>query len=268
MTNIQNFFEVHDAKISELEYKFTEYWSGIDKYSIRKWISQFNEEHRGLALKLLQKVDYYNQARVMRSSRALHSQLMEIIDENLGNTYFASFTPPGKSGDEILPRYRLANRLRGSRFDEKFIYVSDLSKFANQENLSFVFLDDFVGSGSQALKIWQNIEGFLTKASDVFLMVMVGYTHGIEHIQRTTPLKVIANRFLSEGAKVFSEENRDFSQGEKEIIKSYCQLTGDSWPEGYGGCQSLIVFFHRVPNNTISILRADTQTWKGLFPRF
>ncbi|MFQ5821915.1 MAG: hypothetical protein ACE5I5_18150 [Candidatus Heimdallarchaeota archaeon] len=261
------FFDIHHEDILRLERKFAGYWTGLDKYDIRSWLLQFEMEHRELGLKLLHHVDYYSQSRVIREVRQIHEQILALAGGTLQDTYFASFTPPGKSGDELLPRYRLGSGLRSRRYDQLFVHISGLVDFFDKQVQRFVFVDDFIGTGTQAINIWNNIGGFLTEVEDVFLSVIVGFDEGIKNVERETPMKVIVNRRLFEEAKIFSLSNRVFTPDEKIVLRDYCERAG-SWPEGYGGCQSIIVFSHRAPNNTISILRCDTPNWRGLFARY
>lgn len=206
---------------------------------------------------------------------------MEIIG-SLNDTLFSSFTTPGKSGDELLPKYRLANNMRSRKYDNFFIHISDLVNFIEEPELgssaieekiepkkikNFVLIDDFVGTGSQAVKIWEDIEGFLVNVEEIFLLVIYAFDEGIKNIERETPMKVISNYCLPATRRLFSINNTHFSSEEKIWLKNYCEIAG-SWPMGYGDCQSTVVFCHRIPNNTISILRAKTQNWTGLFSRY
>jgi hypothetical protein len=263
-----NFFATHNAEIDELVQKFRGYWSDIDRYKVIAWIQQFDRDHWELALKLLHKVDYYSPSRVIREFREIHAQLLVTLGRNLNNTYFCSLTPPGKSGDLMLPLYRQASELRHNRYNAMFIHVSDLPQFHDQSGIRFVFVDDFIGTGNTVIKYWENLQGFLTNAQEVCLLVLAAYEEGIEKIEQFSSLNIITNRRLSVNEKIFSESCTLFTREEKEILKHYCEISGNSWPEGYGECQSTIVFFHRAPNNTISILRCNTPSWKGLFPRY
>jgi hypothetical protein len=268
MVVANNFFVTHDNEINELVQKFSGYWIDIDKYRVRAWIKQFDRTHWNLALKLLHNVDYYSQPRVIREFAVIHSQLLATLGDNLNNTYFCSLTPPGKSGDLMLPLYRQASALRHNRYNTMFIHVSDLPKFHGQSGLRFVFVDDFVGTGNTVIKNWENLQGFLTNAQELCLLVLVAYEEGIRKIEQFSNLNIITNRRLSVNEKIFSDSCTLFTREEKEILRHYCGISRDHWPEGYGGCQSIIVFFHRAPNNTISILRCNTPSWKGLFPRY
>lgn len=264
-------------RILALERKFAGYWTVIDRAMIRNWLRQFDREHIMIALKLLENVDYYDQGRVINGTRQMYIQLSSLEGRDLNKFLFATFTPPGKSGDELLSKYRLANNMRGSKYDRSFIHLSDFTKFfkkvpdemavAVRKLQGVVFVDDFVGTGNQAIKCWNTIEGFLTEVDKVYLSVLAGYDEGVKKIENETRLRVIENQRLYESAKVFSSTCGIFTEEQKSILLRYCEIAGE-WPEGFGGCQSFVVFYYRIPNNTISALRAQNDRWRGLFLRY
>jgi hypothetical protein len=271
MEDIESFCKTHREGILKLETKFGGYRTGIDRYDIRSWIQQFKREHYGLALKLLNSLNYYDQARVIRESELLFSQLKAMNQDIPNETCFASFTPAGHSGDTLLPYYRDGSGLRHHRYDCHFINISDLASEGFSQTINtFVLIDDFVGTGRQALERWENIQSFFYEkdVGEVFLSVLIGYEEAIRKIEEKTNMTVIANQRLSPNDKIFSLNNKIFSPQEKVILREYCRNTGDLWPEGHGECQSNVVFFYRSPNNTISIIRCDMPKWKGLFLRY
>jgi hypothetical protein len=227
---------------------------------------QFKPEHWELGLKLLTSVDYYTQNRVLGGGVQLHTQSLRVLGHP-NELYFASFSAsPGRSGDEILPKYRLANHLTGASASRKFITLADLPRFIDDSNAKFVFVDDFVGSGKQAVETWKNIVGLVNPHHEVVLAVHVAFQEGLDYIQRETPLQVVCNRILTNVNKIFSSANSPFTADEKTALADYCNLAGE-FPAGYQNMQANVVFYYRAPNNCISILRCNSRRWKGLFLR-
>jgi len=262
-----SFFVNRDQEISKFSDKFRSYVVEIDKFAVRAWLSQFRGEHRELGLKLLGNVDYYSPGRVMNGTRVLHEQLMAIKRGKIDRTLFASMAlSPGSGADMLLPAYRVANRLKKKTWDSYFIRLSELGNFFEQKDVTFAFIDDFIGTGNHVITMWQNIGHLVPEDSEALLLVLTGYKEGIDAVERNTRLEVVCNKVLSEENKVFSSSNPMFDEEEKRILKSYCETAG-SLPEGYGCMQSTVIFYYRAPNNTISILRCISPSWKGLFPR-
>jgi len=256
----------HDNRIVDLAQKFNSYGQGIDKISIIKWLGQFEHKHLPIALKLLETVDYYGPARVLYEFKESYKQLVQLEGPDLSNKLFASFGYPGHSGDEMIYKFRLTNQLADKRWNVNFLYLSDIGSYIDRNNLTFVFINDFVGSGKQAVETWENVQGFVSEKHAVYLIVMAAYQEGMKRINEKTRLRVVANRTLGDESKVFSERNPAFSLSEKTILSGYCQRAGGV-TQGYGGIQSLIIFHYRAPNNSIPILWCNNRRWKGLFVR-
>jgi len=259
------FFDDNNQIIRRLVQKFTGYPINIDAETLREWIRQFEEEDWPLALKLLDWIDYYDNARVCRELQDFYRQI-QTRGSDINNSYFVPFCYAGHSGEIILERFRYANNLKAQRFDGRCVHVSGLNLFYKIKGSSFYFLEDFIGTGNQSIEMWNKVSEFVPPDNNLILFVINGHEEGIERVQNETPLEVICNRLIYDNQKVFSDGNETFSELEKRKIRQYCERV-KTWPEGYGGCQSNVVFYYRAPNNTISIIRSSSPNWDGLFIR-
>lgn len=260
-----SFFDANNDQIRRLVQKFTGYPINIDAESLREWIRQFDENDWPLALKILDWVDYYNNPRICGELHDFYQQI-QTRGCNINNSYFASFCPAGHSGEIILERFRFANNFKTRRFDRSFIHLSELNLMYSVRGSSFFFIEDFIGTGNQTVEMWERISNFVPPKNNLFLFVITGHEEGIERVEEETPLEVICNRVIYDDMKIFSEANQTFSRDEQQRVRRYCENV-EHWPEGYGGCQSKVIFFYRAPNNTISILRCNAPQWNGLFLR-
>jgi len=264
MIVLERFFDEKNDKIRELVRKFRGYAVNIDAESMRNWIRQFGEEDWDLAIRLLDWANYYDIVRIGRELQSLHDQIKTIAGFNMDNSYFAPFCRVGHSGEIIVERYRFANDLKRSRFDERFIHLSELNLLYDKKDATLFFLEDFIGTGDATFKIWKRISDI--HQENLFLLVIVGHKEGIDRIESGLPLKVVCNRVIYEDEEMFSDSNVAFSGEEKQKIREYCEKAG-SYPTGYKDCQSNVVFYYRAPNDVISILRCNNPRWKGLFIR-
>jgi hypothetical protein len=174
----------------------------------------------------------------------------------------AALTTGGKSGDEILYKYRLANRLKPN----KLITLADLPSFTEDSSANFIFVDDIIGSGQQVLETWRNIVGLLNPAHRFVLAVHLASKEAIDKIENEQGPRVVCNRVLTERDKIFADTGSPFSTTEKDILLKYC-LRAKDWPRGYRNTELAVVFYYRTPDNSISILRSNNSKWRGLFPR-
>jgi len=259
----RSFFQEKSGDIEALARNFSGYATNIDEYSIRSWLAQFDDNHLDVGLKLLKHVEFYKQPRVVHELQVLHETL-EQINDNQREMIFCAFGQAGKSGDSLLHTYRIANHIPTL---SSFIHLTDLPDYVEREDLMLVFVDDFIGTGDQALKLWEKIQGVINEENQVYLMVLCATDNGIRHVEEGTRgrLSVVYNTVLHEDSKLFSDSNIKFTSEEKAILRDYCMKAGSD-PEGYGKSQLALIFYYRAPDNVISILRCDTK-WKGLFPR-
>ena len=264
------FLENHNSQIITLARKFSSYFTTIDRNDVRAWLRQFHTEHLDVALKLLQFVDFYDTPRITNAYRTAHQQLLATIGSNsLDGITFFTFGRAGKSWDQMIYLYRNAN---DSIPLTKFKHYSEITSFfrgfdEDSEEHKLVFIDDFIGTGSQAMETWDRLcEIPFPRESQVFLVTLVGFGKAIDEIMENTDLRVVTPRYLSEENRVFSPENTVFDDTERDILRTYCESVGQG-PMGFGNCQASVVFYYKAPDNVISILRGHTEDWTPLFPR-
>lgn len=231
---------------------------------------QFSPNHLDIALRLLQSVDFYDPPRITRDYRTAHQHLMATIgSDSLEGVTFFPFGHAGKSGSSMRYLFRNANNIPLS----KCLHFSEITSFffaleeEHEEEPKFVFIDDFIGTGSQAIETWDRLREIpFPRGSRVFLLTLVGFDRAIDEVTEKTDLQVITPRILSEEDRIFSPENTIFDNMEKNILRRYCERVGQA-PMGFGNCQALVVFNYKSPDNIISILRGQTESWTPLFPR-
>lgn len=148
-----------------------------------------------------------------------------------------------------------------------FQYISDLQRIELPARPNIVLVDDFIGTGDTVTKSWDNVRSQLPNDVSLYFAALLGYKTGKAAIESKTDLVVVLNKELDERHQVFAPESIQFSEEEKEILRSYCEKADDE-PEGYGKTQAMVVFYYRSPNNIISILRSTAKNWRGIFPRF
>src|SRR5207249_4483001 len=131
-----------------------------------------------------------------------------------------------------------------------------------------VFVDDFAGTGDQAVEAWtEQLGELLPGRPRTFLVLVVAIQQAVHRIASGTPLRVKAFRQLESRHNLFAPRCRWFSAREKAATLTYCQRADAASPRGYGDCGVLVVFAHRCPDNTIPILHSSKPAFRGLFPR-
>lgn len=240
--------------------------------AVSEFLSQMDKREKEIALSLLSKYEIINE--YFGLAKSLWNKFLAEIDPS--KTYFIVPIRP-RSGQKIKSGSAFLYELK-SHFNEqknKNVFFLD-TPFSNQiylnENVTVVFVDDFIGTGSQFLEIYGD---FIND-------------HG-RHPEETI---VIAIRVLQEGLNVM--QGKGFliiADGVREKAISSGYATGNLTPEdakkiydqienkigvptgyqlGFGQAEAIITM-KRTPDDTLPIfwITEDKQgnTWPAPFPR-
>jgi hypothetical protein len=252
---------------------FSGYRHSINEQRIDRWLEQFDGAHRDLAARVLDSVDFVTHEQMASSFR----ETVKIMggwdpdpNQRQGNWRFVGFSvSSGESGDTMLHKFRLANRLTGKQYNPLFIHKSELLAGNLGHEDTVVFVDDFTGTGSQVTDAWaENIQELLPGNPRIFIVFAAASARARVKIETETSLTVISGIELTEHDDLFSSACVHFTQDEKDVILEYCRRSDRRYPRGYGDCGFLLVFAHNCPNNSIPILHAFNRRWEGLFRRY
>ena len=207
-----------------------------------------------------------------------------LYSQELSATRFLGFGGPSASATHLLYDFRHQNELP----ERLFISPPDIFRDQPADALRepfvrrYVFMDDFAGSGNQALR---HSTDFVARIRNVAPEVCVYY---FVLFSTTRALRTIADAQLFNEVDAVFELDDDFrafstnslfysvptphiSQSDAMIIADYYgQLLLSSNPLGYEDGQLLVGFEHNVPNNTLPIFwHSGTResSWTAPFPR-
>jgi hypothetical protein len=255
------------------EADFAGYRHNVSEDRIREWLGQFQRRHRDLAARVLDCVDFLTHQQMSAGFR----QILDSMDgwsknagQRRGKWRFTAFsTSAGESGDSMLHKFRHANNLTGTKYNELFIHRSDLLREKLGVEDTVVLVDDFIGTGDQACNAWDNQFGeLLTQVGQVYLVVIAANQSAIHRIRQNTGMQVVAHIELGGMDNVFSPDCTTFTPREKEQLLLYCRKASKTHPQGHGNCGLLVVFAHTCPNDSISVLHVSSAKWQALFRRY
>lgn len=245
----------------------------ITEEQYHNWLNQFEPKERPIIERLVRQFLYFGAKSVATESVQLLKNIAnrtgaESLD--LNTTWFVPVGYVAKSGSVIAYMFRTKNDIPLDRF----ISLADIPLLNVGDHDTIILLDDFLGSGAQALDLWSHIERQQKSPSNLryILAVLVAYESGIDAVTNRSGLQVIANRILTNTDKALSPDNKAFStprqrKEAERIIKKYGKIVYPEHPEGYQNSQSLIGFFYSTPNNTLPIFWSTAGAWKPLLPR-
>jgi len=235
-------------------------------------LAQFSVEDKDTAARLLDAVEFISAEQIHDAFRSLLANLPGWHcdpDRRCGRFAFVAFSSSaGESGDNMVHQFRLANSLNHRGYNPLFIGRSDLLRSGLGADDTVVFLDDFVGTGNQALSAWQSMFQELTAGIGNLYLVTVGaFRVGSELIKNETRMQLLTHRTLGYGDNLFHDDCTRFTLHEKNRILHYCSIASSTHPCGYGKCGLVLVLYHQCPNNSIAVLHASSKKWVPLFPR-
>ena len=249
---------------------FQGYRHVIAEIDVQNWLNQFAEEHKDLAARILDSVEFVSPDATDGAYRNLLAALpgwdIDPAQRN-GIWKFAAFTSsPGESGDRMLHQFRNANNLAGQNHNNLFAYRSELASLGKDDTV--VFIDDFSGSGNQVTDYWPTLEEVLANGPTAYLVLIGATTTAQGVISANTSLNLRAAIVLDKSDDVFASVCTHFSNAEKEVLLTYCKRASRNEPKGHAACGLILVLAHKAPNNSISVLHQNNNRWTGLFRRY
>lgn len=280
--------------------------SHISVTSIYKWLDNFEEEEIPIAIKILEHLEFFSSTDL---SAILQSQLKEYLDpdyEVKGGTklHFVPLGKPGKSGFVIL--YLIKNLFKKIR-DEHTVFAKGMQEPAFYSRISEIkaeelketdhvfFVDDIIGSGDTFLSVVCSDEQraklkIYTTHTDnevgvklcaagkpykVYLLACIVMNRAKAKIEKEFPhISVkgeIRQRIFEKGGSPFHSYKTILETREMSYKYGMLLMDDKSNALGYGNSQSLVIFEHATPNNTLPIIwkgsKSEGFKWDALKPR-
>lgn len=300
-----------------------------DKKRIEKWLDNFEGEEEKLhALFLLSKFVYFGSVQMRDLLKSVYRDLFkyrivkeirenngdttdlkiinEQFDHKLSKTKFLGVGNPSESGVHLLYFFRQENKLAKSQFidSHEIFNRSDPSnvKLMDPTIREYIFIDDFCGTGSQAIEYSNHIiEEILSIDPTIrtsYLMLFATKEGKSNVIKNTKFQYVDAVYEFDDTFQCFSPKSRFFKKTPtgidsaiakamcekhgKKLIKSIIRMENRGIPEhklddiaenhklGFGDCQLLMGFHHNTPDNTLPIIWYDENEipWNPIFKRY
>jgi len=286
----------------------------IDEGQLQKWLSNFknsnaaiDEQEKINALYLLSKFMYFGnretremlksvyrdkyQYKIIQNIRTRKSDTLDktaieadFLSE-LKTTRFLGIGNPSESGVHLLYYFRQENSLGRDNFinSHEIFHIDEITGKISLEDTSikrYVFLDDFCGSGQQAIIYSRDIVSNIKK---IDTSIKVSYypifatMDAVEKIKSKTLFDdVDPVFFLDSSYKCFESDSRYYKDCAEEptIQQAFAKSTFEQYgkplfyyPLGYNDCQLLLGFFHNTPDNTLPIFWSEND-WAPFFKRY
>jgi hypothetical protein len=294
----------------------------VDAMRIKQWLRQFEDDARMvLAFKLLSALRqrwYYDDAKVSlaldkafnrglalakdagvipmgvsasrRSGELMHFKAEHLRRDSfrgvIANVFVSYFGDALKSGAEVARMLKKDKRTSAAGSLERAADWLDRPGDMEPTKRFVLVVDDFVGSGQQAikemrglLKKWQErpqVQQALEQGRIVYVPLWA-FRVGVDELREQVPsLRVEPVALLDECDQAFAVEAEIFdSEDERKIAEGFCRHVGgqlyQEYPLGWENLQAMVVLPDAVPNATLPIFwcsgMVDERQWKPLFAR-
>ena len=239
---------------------------GMSPGHVLRWACQFDDEDLSVAVRLLERVSYYNTTNI----RAFTRQLIQIAELELPIDRYpaVAIVPVGGpgSGSQVVSR-AVREAVKGTRF--RLIGMLDLTSAARGEYSAVLFLDDFGGTGDTLRRWWENVEALVRPLDAEVVFGLLVLNQRARSVLEEIASRVLCTLELDDAANVFDDASRDFDPQQREVLMKYAARTGCAakYLRGYGNCGLIVSFRHGCPNNSIPTLWHETGAWRALFSR-
>lgn len=273
-------------------------WSGIDWAVLNTWLNNFQtDSERFFSACILDSLIYRSNEHTQAMMYYLFESVLpnfflnDINNSDFGFSLLNSLSTDGnlknrirlipiliennptKSGNSISYIYKKVIGIKANYFVEpNFIW----KEMANGVEI-FIFIDDFLGTGTQFYEFIQPYTHLLNQAVFVYAP-LVAHEFGVENLKRHFPtIKVIASEILNSSHDIFSDESNVFSHGNNNAMKArefYYKLlksrnidVNEIPRRGFGSLSLAFSFQHSPPDNSIPLLWYASSNWQPLFRR-
>src|SRR6267142_1419551 len=236
------------------------------KADILRWLENFEPSEVDDAFLLMEKIQHHGENAIRETIADLSDELMNILGEDLKRSLFLPLgLSPSSSGAIFLYEFRHDLALSEHQFSTWPCKI-------DSDVRALVFFDDLIGSGSQAVRFFRE---YLSELRQKVLYVsLFAFARGLKRVQEDSGFRtVLTGVRLSDEYRAFTEDSMIFRDATQRLrIKSLAEKYGKrlypSHPLGYDDTQSLVVFSHNTPNNTLPVIWAGSKNEKVVGERW
>lgn len=250
---------------------------------IRNWLENFLPEEFPTALRVIENLKYFTLEEIINEYDQSLRRILDNADEK-EKIFLHGLGKFGKSGSSMIYFVRQTPTYKSN--EERFKILDNPDKLAEKgvNNNTLVLIDDIIGSGKSLLTYYrEQIKfQFVKKASlniKVLVLCVVYMKESLAVLEEGMPDAII---YGTQYIKAFASGSSVFGYRPKMLpVRELCYHYGKNlfskkdWktgkteihPLGFNKSQSLIVFAHSVPNNTLPIIWSSKNDWFPLYPR-
>jgi hypothetical protein len=244
-------------------------YQGYGSRNILEFKRRNNLEWRTID-KILSNLKIIDGLEVRNHIRHIYEANQELFDNP--KTYICQFGPLGKSSGIILNQFLRC-------YPSKYYKLKPITEIQElTEDYNIIFLDDFIGSGQQAIDYIKVISRSLNPSVKAYLFTIAATENGLKKVKLYNSKFSIYTSILLDNKNFFllHEESNILNSVEKKTLKDVNRRLGFRENNEYQ-LGIPFSFFYSTPDNSMGLLWADKlkyndskniqREWYGLTPR-
>jgi hypothetical protein len=250
----------------------------VSPLDILKWLNNFEKSEVSHVINILFNLTVYTTSEIEEVLNNSFYKLFPVIDKD-ERVVVCPIGEFGKSGSMVSYFFQKTSFYKGNM--KKITLLSSLNNINIVEGNTYklILIDDFIGTGGSVEEFY-NKEVLIhkDKFTHRYFIGIAGMDFGIDRIKKCfdkilIPKSNIFRKAFSGQARFFGYRNHSkyrelaYKYGSK-IAKPQKSKSGKPNALGFENSQALVSFAYGTPNNTLSIIWANSEGWFPLIPRF
>jgi hypothetical protein len=241
--------------------------------SLNRWLNQFEPPDRKFVSGLLRHVIYFSEERVRKILVEQNNALMRrLADAGLPpkKLVYVQVHQAGSSSPVMLNLLRDAARLeqRGCRFLDANDTLG-FNRLTNQlEEGALIYVDDFVGTGSQFCQARDFAAQYIEGTFSEFLLVPCICEEAM-YVLGQRGIEAFAGHIHSKSERPLHDNSALLDRETKSRLIELCKEIDEKGALGYKGSAAMVVLYRNAPTNVPILLRGSIKQkpFVGIFPR-
>lgn len=277
--------------------KRARFWGSPNKVKVRGWLSNFENDHEDVALFVLDNFVFYSKRMCDKMLEEAWNRLRVHVEKEISNyggnidswrdfhkravfTRVEGENPnPTDSGNLFCRKGRQIFGISESQIMRPSKAIEE-----SGENKPLVFLDDFVGSGSQLKTTWKRLYGpkYKSTFSDAYkkkdfkshFVCLIATKYSLDRLSNT-PINIHSSHVIGSNYNIRSKLSDDKLERLDKFLERYKNrldypfyLKENTKKYGFHELGLTIAFYHSVPDSTLPIIWAEgNNNWTTLVKR-
>ncbi len=182
----------------------------VSENEIDVWLEQFESQERPHLVRLLQHFRYYSLRRYALLVRELPSKLAALVSGDPCEFTYASIGRIEDSGSLALYFY-------GQALGRRQLRTIDIEKLSEAPEAPIVLFDDYVGTGYEGVKVWNDYVRPLQRRVTVVFAAVVGTQQGGQYLEQSTGFALAIGETI-DPTRALREESVLLRRDEREVV--------------------------------------------------